>query len=103
MKNDSYEHDILPDGELSPEQKVLVDKLSKDDIEKIDKRLLENTNKSWRKMAMIVGLTIDSNDSHQLRIPDIYYAERLRLIVKEGKLEYQGYLENMRYCELRQP
>jgi hypothetical protein len=34
-------------------------------------------------------------------IPDGYYAERVRELVRNGALESRCYLEVMRYCEVR--
>jgi hypothetical protein len=36
-------------------------------------------------------------------VPDIYYAQRIRVLVKEGKLIAQGNLKRMRYSEVKLP
>ena len=36
-------------------------------------------------------------------IPDIFYSQRVRHLVEEGKLESQGNLGYMRYSEVRLP
>ncbi|MCU7933189.1 MAG: DUF3658 domain-containing protein [Candidatus Thiodiazotropha sp. (ex Codakia rugifera)] len=94
---------IAPDPELTSEQEALVRKLKKEDVVKIDKALISNASEKWRKIARIVAVTMNESLKHYPQIPDIYYAKRIRLLVKTGSLEAQGYTENMRYGEVRIP
>jgi hypothetical protein len=36
-------------------------------------------------------------------LPDVYFAERLKLLVAAGRLEAQGDLDRMRFSEARSP
>lgn len=93
--------DYVPDPPLTKEQIVLVNKLNEIDIKRIDKALLSNTCKNWRKVARVVGSTMMVLPERILGIPDIFYAQRIRHLVEEGKLESQGNLAYMRYSEVR--
>ena len=72
-------------------------------LRKIDAALLSQVPKRWRKVAMIVGLGMEVLEDQHLGIPDLYYAQRVTLLVERGKLPAQGDLSQMRYCEVRQP
>ena len=95
--------DYEPDPQLTKEQIALVNKLSEMDIKRIDKALLSNTCQVWRKVARVVGTTMMELPDRIKGIPDIYYAQRIRQLVEEGKLESQGNLACMRYSEVRLP
>ena len=97
------EMDNMPDPELTPEQKELVSTLSQKDIELIDKALLSNSCKFWRKVARIVGATMSEIPHRVEGIPDVFYASRIQFLVQEGKLKSQGDLNKMRFCEVKLP
>jgi Protein of unknown function len=94
---------IEPDGDLSDDEKILVANLSKEIIAEIDEMILSNATIRERKVAMIVALTMSKLPNPPKYIPDIFYAQRVRELVKEGYLEATGYLESMRFCEVRLP
>ena len=54
-------------------------------------------------MAFIVGKTMMDLPGLVSGIPDVYYSQRVRHLVEEGKLESQGNLAYMRYSEVRLP
>jgi hypothetical protein len=95
--------DDAPDPPLTKEQVALVKKLNETDIKRIDKALLSNACEFWRKVAHVVGTTMMELPERVKGIPDIYYAQRIRHLVEEGKLESQGNLAYMRYSEVRLP
>ncbi len=95
--------DYVPDPPLTKEQIALVNKLNEIDIKRIDKALLSNACQFWRKVARVVGTTMMEFPERIKGIPDIYYAQRIRHLVEEGKLESQGNLAYMRYSEVRLP
>ncbi len=95
--------DYVPDPPLTKEQVELVNKLSEIDIKKIDKALLSNTCKYWRKVARVVGTTMLELSEHIPGIPDVFYAQRIQYLVEKGKLESEGNLAYMTYSEVRLP
>lgn len=100
MTYDEFE----PDGPLTPEQQAVVEKLSPEDLAKIDKGLLSNCCERWRKVAMIVGTTMMSDGPYRFEnVPDVFYSQRVKALVENGLLESQGNLDFMRYSEVRLP
>lgn len=80
-------------------------------INKLDALMLSHVTHQWRKMARIVGGTIQEltptqiAELHESYPPplDLVFAERLKHLAEQGKLEWQGDLTTMRFCELRLP
>jgi hypothetical protein len=89
------------DGELIEEQLKLVSRLSETEINEIDQALLSYASSKWQKVAKIVGLTMMKLPNRIQGIPDVYYAERVKLLVEKGALEAEGNLNYMRYSEVR--
>ena len=93
----------VPYPELTAEQKEKVAELSEKDLSEIDKVILSNSSKHWRKQAMIIVKTMNELEGRFSEIPDIYYAECISRLVKEGYLESQGNLKYIRFSEIRLP
>ena len=91
------------DPPLTTEQEKLVAALIREDLEIIDKALIANVSESWRKVARVVGTTINDFDGRFKGIPDVYFAQRIQQIAKSSLIESQGNLEKMRYSEVRLP
>ena len=66
---------------------------------RVDDEIMRATTKDWRKVAMIVGITMQTFRG----IKDLEIADRVKLLVSSGRLEAQGDLEQMRYSEVRLP
>ena len=98
---DFAQRELGPDRELSNSEKILVQKLSEEEIRKIDIVIIRLVETRWRKFAYIIGLAMRELGSAFPELPDIYFANRLRLFAKDDKYEVQGYTENMRYAEIR--
>jgi Protein of unknown function len=78
----------------------MTENLPKEELARIDDALYANTTSQWRKMAMVIGLTMmESGNPHNL--PDIFFGERVRKLIDERRLEFQGELGSFRYCEVR--
>ena len=93
--------DVEPDPPLNVEQSLRVSKLTQDDLWDIDRELIAQSARSWRKVARIVGQAIGKLSSRIPGVPDIYYAQRVRHLVEIGKLESQGDLHYMGRSEVR--
>ena len=89
------------DPPLSDAQRALVESLSPETILAIDEVLLRNVSTQWRKVARVVGTTMSFPPGRVTGIPDTYYAERIRELVKHGLLDSRGDLMRMRYSEVR--
>jgi hypothetical protein len=97
------EQDAKPDPPLDVEQSMRVSKLTQEDLWDIDREILTQSARSWRKVARVVGQAIEKLSSRIQDVPDIYYALRVRHLVEIGKLESQGDVRYMRYSEVRLP
>jgi hypothetical protein len=92
-----------PDGPRTEEQQAEIDKLKVEHLRLIDEAILANASTQYRKVARVVGSAMRTNDEILLNIPDIFYAERVRILVAAGKLESEGNLLYMGYSEVRIP
>lgn len=90
------------DPVLSEEQQQKAALLSPDDLKTIDIELLKFCIPGWRKIAFIVGSAM-GKINHLYQLPDIFYAQRVRMLVAEGKLEGAGNLFRMGASEVRLP
>ena len=95
------DHDVQPDGELTAEQKNTVESLSSETLLDVDKVILSHVQHKWRKVAMVVALTMNEFDDDLWDLPDIFFSMRIKKLVEAGKLESQGDLRYMRYSEVR--
>lgn len=76
-----------------------------------DAHLLKHVTTDWHKIAKIVGTAImeitqtqRSELKNGLESPlDLLFAERLKELVEQGRLESKGDLARMGFCELRLP
>lgn len=72
--------------------------------EEIDQLLMANITHQWRKVARVVGTTMGQIDANRRAgLMDLYFAERVVLLVEKGFIEYEGDLGEMRDCEVRLP
>ncbi len=70
--------------------------------EEIDQALMANITQQWRKVARVVMTTMSQIDSdRRAGLMDLYFAERVVLLVEKGFIEYEGDLGEMRHCEVR--
>jgi hypothetical protein len=92
-----------PDPPLTPEEQAKVAQLSEAEIRAIDEALLSNASHRWRKVAMVVGATMVRLPIRASGISDVFYAQRVRKLVEDGRLESQGNLAYMRFSEVRLP
>lgn len=88
---------------LTAEEISAVGKLTEADFKIIDAAILANSSEGWLKVARVVSSTADALRN---RFPDlsyVFYAQRLRWLVKKGHLKSQGNLAYMRFSEIRIP
>lgn len=72
-------------------------------ITAFDDLLLSNARKFWRKVAMVVGMTMSNQDnSGVLAHPEMVLAGRVRALIDAGRLEFEGCDPfEMRFSEVR--
>ena len=92
--------ELQNDPALTPEQKRMVDQLSEIDVKEIDQALLSNCSYDWCQVARIVLTTMIELDNGR-GLPNAYFADRMRHLVREGILESKGDLTSTRFSEVR--
>ena len=90
------------DPEMTSEQLERVSRLSAQDNSDIDKALREMVSGTLRKMARVIGgAMMDPSISHIKKVPDLYYAARLRKMIEAGEIVAVGNTQAMRFCEVK--
>lgn len=93
--------EVENDPDLTEEQLLLVNKLSEIELNEIDNALLSNISGQWRKLARVVGTTMQSIENRIKGIPDVFYAQRIKHLVNKGIIESQGNLNSMHFSEVK--
>lgn len=88
---------------MSAEEEAIAALLSQQMVEKIDKALLSRSKLRGRNVAVLVGLVMMDPEVRVAGLPDLYYANRVRVLVERGLLVAEGNLDYMRYSEVRLP
>ncbi len=98
MKDENSFLSALP---FSEEHQNQINKLTENDIIKIDEMLITQTAKQWRKVARVVGWSMMELKGKVPPVIDIYYAMRVIELKKAGIFESQGDLTKIRFSEIR--
>jgi Protein of unknown function len=70
--------------------------------EEVDILLLANSSNALQKVAKVVGFSMMQVEPRNRKNKnDAYFAKRVEILVKNGFLEYEGDLADMRNCEIR--
>lgn len=88
---------------LSAEEQSVVAKLTDADLLIIDAAIMTNSSNRWLKVAMVVWRAEKALSDQYPGLSYIFYAQRLIHLVDERRLESQGYLDYMRFSEVRIP
>jgi len=93
----------IPTPPLSAEELAAFERLTPEEVAAIDDAILSCALPHWRKVAMVV---VRAHEKLAKRFPQfshVVYAERVRALAEEGRLESQGNLSYMRFSEVRLP
>jgi Protein of unknown function len=82
------------------EYQANIDSLTAEELEIIDQALLAHASHQFRKVARVVGSAMTAVAK---RIPDTFYAHRVKKLVSEGRLIAKGDLDQMGRSEVRLP
>jgi hypothetical protein len=85
---------------LTPEQRRMVDQLSESQIREIDQALLSNASDAWSQVTRLVLTTMIELDNGR-GLPNIYFAQRVAHLVREGILESKGDPTDLQSGEVR--
>ena len=91
----------IPNDPVSPEEAAAFARLHASEVEAIDEAILSCATLHWRKVAMMVSLAEKKLGTKYPQFSYSFYAERIRTLAKEMRLESQGDLSYMRFSEVR--
>jgi len=98
---DTAVHEGPPDTLLKADEQAAVNRLTAEQVQRIDKALLSDCARSAKKVARIVASAWLQRRDELQDIPMGFYAQRVKAIVAAGKLESRGNLDHMRFSEVR--
>jgi hypothetical protein len=93
----------IPNSRLSPDEASAFARLTTNQIASIDDAILSCAAPHWQKVARVVILVEDKLVAKYPQFSYAFYAERIRLLAEQGRLESQGDLSFMRFSEVRLP
>lgn len=99
--DDMSDEDLSPDPPLTHEQAHHASQLSAEQLRAIDLALLARVSTRWRKVALVVGSSMEDVVCAGLHLPDVFFSSRVRALVTSGALESLGDLDYMRFSEVR--
>jgi Protein of unknown function len=91
-----------PDPPLSARELEVIASLSASQVAHVDSAILRHITGQWRKVALIVGSAM-AEPGRVPGLPDVFFAERLRLLVASRRVELRGDPVRMRFSEARSP
>lgn len=68
---------------------------------KIDALILSHTMDRWRKVAFVIATVLIEGGDDFADVDDSFVAQRVKYLVKEGRIESRGDPNQMRYSEIR--
>src|ERR1700754_3508469 len=91
----------IPNPPLTAEEAAPASRLSVEELDAVDAAVLSCARSRWRKVAMVVSLSMEKLEARYPGFSDAFYAHRVRSLVECGKLESNGDLSYMRFSEVR--
>ena len=86
---------------LTPEELLAVSKLNDSDLNVIYGVILSNCSEGWRKIALVVANTELELNRRFPALSYVFYAQCIRRLATEGRLELQGDPSFIRFSEIR--
>jgi hypothetical protein len=90
-------------NEPTPEEINEMRKATPADAQAVDALILSKCTAHWRKVAMVVGSSLNEYDERFPNIPYVYMPVRMLELERAGRLEIQGDVFSMRESEIRLP
>jgi hypothetical protein len=99
----THEQWVDEDEDDCKSDELEAENVSEEWIARIDAALLAHTTTTFRKVAKIIILAMESVPNAPENVTDCFYSQRIRQLVRSGLMESQGNLRRMRYSEVRLP
>ena len=92
-----------PNPPMTAEQQAVANSLSPEFIQAIDNELLSHASSMNRKVARLVLSAMSNPKLRVPGLPDLFYAQRVKVLVSKGLLISEGNLDYMQYSEVHLP
>jgi hypothetical protein len=99
----SEQNDESESSQPTPEEINEMRKATSADAQAVDALILSKCTSHWRKVAMVVGSSLNEYDEKFPNMPYVYMPVRMLELKRAGKLEIQGDVFSMRASEIRLP
>jgi hypothetical protein len=99
MEPDNYEFG----GALDADERLVIEALTRGQVEAIDAAILQDVSPRWSKVAMVLARQLKARPGIPDDVPLEFYWQRLSRLVERGELESQGNLQQARFSEVRRP
>lgn len=86
---------------MNKSQQEIANSLPSEFIERVDNVLLSHAVSTYRKVAMLVGLAMMDDTVRVENLPDLFYRDRVKVLVSIGLLEAVGDLNKIGFSEVR--
>lgn len=93
--------DAEDDDNPTPEELAQMRRATAADAEAVDALILQSCTDRWRKVAMVVGISLKEFDAQFPHLPYVYLPARIIAMEQSGALEVQGNAMAMRFSEVR--
>lgn len=103
MRKDQRADSEFEDEGPTPEELAKIRKATPQDAAAVDELVLGKCAGRWRKVAMVVGSSLEEFDVRFPNLPYIYMQLRIVELIEKGRLEAQGDVMSMRHSEIRVP
>jgi hypothetical protein len=95
------ETDDFDDGEPTAEEIANMKRATPLQAQAVDALILSKCTTAWRKVAMVVGASLDDFDTKFPELPYVYMQVRMLELENAGILEVQGDVMSIRAAEIR--
>ncbi len=97
LESDGEENDDDP----TPEESAQMRRATAADAAAVDALILQSCTDRWRKVAMVVGNSLEEFDAKFPHLPYVYMPVRIIAMEQSGALDVQGDAMAMRFSEVR--
>lgn len=92
-----------PNPPMTQDQQSVANSLSLEFVQAIDDELISYAISRNRKVVRLVMSTMSNPKLRVPGLPDLFYAQRVKVLVSKGLLISEGNLDYMQYSEVRLP
>ena len=88
-------------AQLNGEDLTAIEELTDGEIMDIDSANLSMSNTHWQKTALVISRAMYAYPDRFDAVPDVFYGQRVLVLVGKGLLTANGNVRRFRYSEVR--